>query len=76
MGDGVVHVDVHTLGNSIDRGLNRVPRDGPPTCDCEHPVRVHGVLRKYIPGSPPWWSRCCATGSWSAATGKGLAGSS
>ena len=32
-------VGVQTLGNSIDRGLNLVPRDGPPTCACEHLLR-------------------------------------
>lgn len=26
----------HTLGNSMDRGLNLVPREGPPTCGCQH----------------------------------------
>ena len=25
----------HTLGSSIDSGLNRVPREGPPTWCCE-----------------------------------------
>jgi hypothetical protein len=26
----------HTLGSSMDSGLKRVPRDGPPTCSREH----------------------------------------
>lgn len=29
-----------TLGSSMDSGLNRVPRDGPPTCACELSLRV------------------------------------
>jgi hypothetical protein len=36
---------VHTLGSSIDRGLNRVPREGPPTCNGKYSLRVHGAQK-------------------------------
>ena len=78
-----VFARAHTLGSSMDSGLNRVPREGPPTCRdvsnlaCgAHGHGPWGALRKLLPGSPPWWRRCCATGSWSATRGRGLAGSS
>ena len=36
---------VRTLGSSIDRGLNRVPREGPPTCNGKYSLRVHGAQK-------------------------------